>query len=157
VLTHFDARRFRTQFYLTFLATSPKASLTVEQKKEQIPTPDGGQEVIETKFIHPSDALAEAAQQRMSLMPPQFYLLSTLADILKGSVNTAEQRAKVKQLSDGPFGQLVINPINVGVTEDKRAILAYEGDETRGGVKGRLHRSLVRFGKTVCRRFCVGI
>lgn len=84
-------------------------------------------------------------------MPPQFYILSTLADILKGSETTAEQKEQLEILSAGAFGRLTINPRGIGKTEDGRTILAYEGDESRGGVKGRLHRALVRFEKAVRR------
>lgn len=81
-------------------------------------------------------------------MPPQVYLLTTLAEILQGQVNTPVQRKQVETLSKGLFGQMVINPRRVpGEDPEGRAILTYEGDETRGGSKGRLHRALVRFGK----------
>lgn len=81
-------------------------------------------------------------------MPPQAYLLRTLAEILQGRENTAFQRARVEALSKGMFGQMVINPIRQQFpSEDGRTILTYEGDETRGGSKGRLHRVLVKVGK----------
>ena len=85
----------------------------------------------------------------MVFMPPQFYILSTLADVLKGSKTTAEQIEQVERLSQGAFGRLTINPRGVGKSSDGRTILAYEGDEARGGVKGRMHRALVQFEKTV--------
>lgn len=77
-------------------------------------------------------------------MPPQYYILSTLADILEGSVNTADQRTKVKTLSEGLFGRMLINPRKLSEDPKGRSILTYEGDETRGGSKGRLHRALVK-------------
>ena len=58
------------------------------------------------------------------------------------------QRARVRALSQGPFGRLVLRPrpfphgAPPGWT-----VLTYEGDESRGGAKGRLHRSLVKFEK----------
>lgn len=140
-------KRFRTQFYVTFLSPSPSAGFSSGQKQERLPTPDGGQEVIAAKFVSPSDAIAASKAHKMNFMPPQYYILSTLADILKGTTNTAEQRDQVKKLSQGAFGKLVINPLGVGRTDDGRTILAYEGDETRGGVRGRLHRGLVKFEK----------
>ena len=88
-------------------------------------------------------------------MPPQFYILSTLADILKGSKTTAEQIEQVRRLSQGAFGRLTINPRGVGKSSDGRTILAYEGDEARGGVKGRMHRALVQFEKAV--RLCFSL
>lgn len=81
-------------------------------------------------------------------MPPQYYIASTLASILDGPTNTAEQRAKVTTLSSGVFGRMVINPrpLPHGAPEGW-SVLTYEGDETRGGAKGRLHRSMVKFVK----------
>jgi hypothetical protein len=106
---------------------------------------DGGQEVIEARFVHPEQALDECREGKISVMPPQFYtVLSTLADILQGSVNAADHREKVKALSRGLFGRMVINPRRLGEDQDGRTILTYEGDETRGGSKGRLHRSLMK-------------
>lgn len=87
-------------------------------------------------------------------MPPQYYILSTLADILEGPINNAEQRAKVKELSDGLFGRMLINPRKIGEDSNGRSILTYEGDETRGGSKGRLHRALVKLNVGVS-LFCL--
>ncbi|RXW22313.1 hypothetical protein EST38_g3536 [Candolleomyces aberdarensis] len=140
-------KRFRTQFFVTFLTPSPSSGFSSGKKQERLPTPDGGQEVIAARFIHPAEALEEHKAQKMSFMPPQFYILSTLAEILKGSVNTAEQREQVEALSGGAFGKLVINPLAIGKDDTGRQILAYEGDEGRGGPKGRLHRAMVQFGK----------
>lgn len=78
-------------------------------------------------------------------MPPQYYILSTLADILHGPLNTKEQQDKVRTLSKGTFGRMTINPRPFGKDENGRTILTYEGDETRGGPKGRLHRVLAKF------------
>jgi len=62
---------------------------------------DGEQEVIEARFIHPQTALIESHEGRLSFMPPQYYLLLTLADILEGPVNTLVQRERVQSLSTG--------------------------------------------------------
>jgi hypothetical protein len=109
---------------------------------------DGGQEVIEARFIHPRTALIEYREGRLNLMPPQYYLLFTLADILQGSTNTLTQREKVETLSRGSFGKMVLTPQFHKKIEDSdgkgRVVITYEGDETRGGSKGRLHRALVK-------------
>jgi hypothetical protein len=39
-------------------------------------TPDSGQEVVEVRFVHPSDALAEHHFKKIVLMPPQHYILA---------------------------------------------------------------------------------
>lgn len=100
--------------------------------------------MVEARFVHPRSALDECRQGEISFMPPQYYILSTLADILHGPVNTPEQRERVNTLSHGPFGRMVINPRSLAKDENGRTILTYEGDETRGGPKGRLHRALVK-------------
>ncbi len=81
-------------------------------------------------------------------MPPQFYILTTLFNILQGSRNTVEQQKKVEYLSQGTFGHMVMNPRPSRPQDEDLAqgysILTYEGDETRGGSKGRLHRAKLR-------------
>jgi len=77
-------------------------------------------------------------------MPPQFYILSTLADILDGTVNTPDQRRKLEALSAGAFGKIVFNPRKIGQDEDGRLILALEGDESSGIRKGCLHRVIAK-------------
>jgi len=124
-----------------------------------VPWIDGGQEVIEARFIHPRTALIEFREGKLSFMPPQYYLLSTLADILQGPTNTLPQREKVETLSSGLFGKMVVTPRRYYKKDDDddkmgRVILTYEGDETRGGSKGRLHRALVKMTKDgVCCTF----
>jgi hypothetical protein len=76
-------------------------------------------------------------------MPPQHYILTTLADILVGREATSQQRERVKQLSVGAFGRMLIHPKAGKKDADERTPLVYEGDEARGGPNGRLHRSLV--------------
>lgn len=81
-------------------------------------------------------------------MPPQHYILTTLCDILSGCENTVHQREKVKSLSQGAFGRMVINPQSFPERDAQgRVTLTFEGDETRGGPKGRLHRVTGTFGK----------
>ena len=152
-MTHFDPptrRRFHTQFYVTFLDETRAAGFSSGDKQERLPTPDGGQEVIAARFVHPLRALDEFAAERISLYPPQFYLLRTLADILNSERNTAEQRERVRVLSGGAFGRMVINPLaqrDPDAAREGFMVLAYEGDETRGGSPGRRHRCRIRFGQ----------
>ncbi|KXN92183.1 Putative nudix hydrolase 7 [Leucoagaricus sp. SymC.cos] len=141
-------RRFHTQFYVAFLPAAPSSGFSSGAKQERIPKPDGGQEVISARFVHPSEALREFREGKITFMPPQFYILTTLSDILQGSRNTEEQRTKVESLSRGAFGRMVLNPRPRKPEDDDFAkgysILVYEGDETRGGSKGRLHRAKLR-------------
>ncbi|KAG5637763.1 hypothetical protein H0H81_003330 [Sphagnurus paluster] len=141
-------RRFHTQFYVAFLPAAAASGFLSGVKQDRIPKPDGGQEVISARFLHPEDALAEFREGKITFMPPQAYLLQTLSDILKGRKSETHQRERVEALSKGLFGRMVINPQGLGKPDEQgRTILTYEGDETRGGSKGRRHRVLVRFGK----------
>lgn len=92
--------------------------------------------------------LAEFRAGKITLMPPQFYIVETLASILRGGTTTAEQRARVEELARGAFGRMVINPRSLGPPDaDGRIVLTYEGDHTRGGPAGRLHRVRALAGK----------
>lgn len=140
-------RRFQTQFFVTFLPAAP-TGFKSGARQERIPKPDGGQEVISARFVHPNDALCEFREGKITFMPPQFYILTTLSDILQGSRNMEEQQKKVELLSRGAFGRMVMNPRPSKPQDEDLAqgysILTYEGDETRGGSRGRLHRAKLR-------------
>lgn len=135
--------RFHTHFFVTFLDSKTyEVGPTSGAHTHRLPTPDGGQEVVSARFVRPRDALA------LTLMPPQYYLLSTLADVLSADATTIMERQRVRDLAQGAFGRMWINPRALpGKDERGRTVLTYEGDETRGGSEGRLHRSLVRMGK----------
>ena len=114
-------------------------------KQDFIPTSDGGQEVISARFIHPSEALRAYKKKEMMFMPPQYYLLSILAEILSGGQNSEAQRTRIRQFSEGPFGRMVILP-RQSKLEDGRVVLAYEGDELMDGLVGARHRSIIKPG-----------
>ena len=79
-------------------------------------------------------------------MPPQHYILTTLADLLVvGRQMTPQLRERVEQLSAGAFGRMVICPQAGKRDANGRTPLVYEGDEARGGPRGHLHRSIVLF------------
>ena len=83
-------------------------------------------------------------------MPPQFYILTSLAAILSGDVSTPEQRDAVTRLALGWFGRLMINPRALPEKDGQGlVILTYEGDEARGGQVGARHRVHVRSSKGV--------
>jgi hypothetical protein len=112
---------------------------------------------VAARFVHPQDALAEFREGKIAFMPPQAYILATLAPILQGRINTAMQREHVEVLSRGMFGRMVINPRRLGEDANGYTILTFEGDETRGGSKGRLHRVLAKVGKGGVRRLWLSI
>ncbi|KAG1826845.1 NUDIX domain-containing protein [Suillus subaureus] len=136
------SRRFRTEFFVAFLKDSASGGL-YSGREEHLPTPDGGQEVIRTRFLRPESAIEEFRTGKIGFFPPQYYILETLRPILTGSSSTESQINAVQMLSRAAFGRMVINPkwfrINDGVDE----AFIYEGDELRGGPKGRLHRMVV--------------
>jgi len=141
-------RRFHTQFYVAFLESAPASGFTSGGKQERLPTPDGGQEVIAARFVHPLTALAESRANNIILMPPQVYLLTTIAGILSGNKNTEAQRERIRVLSEGVFGRMVVQPRALPQRDGLgRTILTYQGDEARGGAKGRLHRCVCKFQK----------
>jgi hypothetical protein len=107
---------------------------------------------MSARFLHPAAAIQAFRESKIQLMPPQYYILSTLYDILKGNKNTLLQRERLETLSRGAFGRMVINPVALPERDaEGRVILAFEGDEARGGPKGRLHRVLFIPGKSgVC-------
>jgi hypothetical protein len=80
-------------------------------------------------------------------MPPQHYILTTLADdlLLVGRQTTPRQRERVERLSAGAFGRMVICPRAGKRDANGRTTLVYEGDEARGGPRGQLHRSIMLF------------
>jgi hypothetical protein len=145
--------RFHTWFFVAFLPSIPSTGFSSGHVQHRLPTPDGGQEVVEARFVHPTIALEEFFAKRIAFMPPQYYLLTTLAGILHGSVANESQRARVEQLANGAFGKMVINPQARTLPEVPKGYtcLTYEGDEARGGPKGQLHRSLVLFTNGVSR------
>ncbi|KAJ3822632.1 NUDIX domain-containing protein [Lentinula raphanica] len=141
-------RRFYTQFYVTFLPGTSASGFMAGSKQERLPKPDGGQEVITARFVRPEDALAEFNAQKITFMPPQFYILYTLSNILRNHTTTFEERVAVQRLSSGPFGRMTLNPRRLIQPEGSPfTVLTYEGDETRGGSPGRLHRAVVKMGK----------
>lgn len=77
-------------------------------------------------------------------MPPQYYLLDTLASLLQGDINTKSQREAIRKLAYGSFGKRVFNPrLQKNSNSLEHVILTFEGDEIRGGPLGARHRSIV--------------
>ncbi|KAG6877732.1 hypothetical protein C0993_004549 [Termitomyces sp. T159_Od127] len=142
------SRRFHTHFFIAFLPATSSSGFSSGTKQDRIPKHDGGQEVISARYLHPAKAIQEFREGQITLMPPQAYLLHTLSEIFQGQVNTPAQRERVETLSKGLFGRMVLNPLRLGSVDGQgRSILTYEGDETRGGSKGRRHRVVVKAGK----------
>ncbi|KAJ7074083.1 hypothetical protein C8F01DRAFT_1205308 [Mycena amicta] len=131
-------QRFQTQFFVTFLAAASSTGFSSGTREERIPTSDGGLEVLSARFLHPQTALSLFAAREIILMPPQFYIVKTLADILAppNSGTTPDERAVIERLAQGAFGRLVINPLK---------FVPPAGTEV--GPRGRMHRAVVKMDK----------
>jgi len=138
-------RRFHARFYVTFLQGLSLSGFSHGTKRDFVPTPDGGQEVVSVQFVHPSEALRACENKEMTLMPPQYYLISTLAEILSGAGSSEAQRERVRELSGGAFGRMVVFPRQVKLGGG-RVVLAYGGDELVDGPVGARHRSTIKPG-----------
>ena len=145
------SRRFHARFYITFLQdTDAPSRFSHGFKRDFIPSPDGGQaeqEVISARFVHPADALRAHKAKEMAFMPPQYYLISTLAEILSGDRSSDAQRGRIRKLSGGAFGKMVVVPRQLKLGEgDRSVVLAYGGDELVDGPVGARHRSVIKPG-----------
>ena len=114
----------------------------------QNPTADGGVETISASWIRPKDLFAAFRRAEIALFPPQYYLLTTLGDILD-SMRCVDNRTEALRTRIGGFGSRPFNPRPIGFTEEggagQRSILTYEGDELRGGKAQDRHRCLIRY------------
>jgi len=138
-------RRFHTHFFVAFL--DDPLSSAQEEKENRLPTPDGGLEVISTSLKRPSAFMKSFLRGEIKLMPPQFYLLTTVMEVLSDSpIRPSENTDRLKKLSRSAFGKMQISPSIIPHESDStKSYFVYEGDESRGGSKGRRHRSLVQF------------
>jgi hypothetical protein len=101
--------------------------------EQRLPTPDGGLEVISTAFKHPSQWLSSFRNKEITLMPPQYYILTTLSQTFENADSKAACWESLKRLSEGNFGKMVINPVGLRHHNyPKMSYLTYEGDEARG-------------------------
>jgi 8-oxo-dGTP pyrophosphatase MutT (NUDIX family) len=173
--------RFSTRFYVAFLEEMGEAVHVAEEIElvisgslgeepispnlgsvAQIPVPthDDHVEILSTFFQAPREILRSFGEGAISLMPPQYYLLSTLADILEKPETSPDLSVPqyVRQTVGKAFGARVFNPKfgtrTVGNDGISRAVLMYEGDDqyesaslgdTIGAENARRHRSLVTF------------
>jgi len=79
----------------------------------------------------------------MLFMPPQYYLISTLAEILYGHQSSEAQRTQVRQLSEGAFGRMVVLS-QQSELEDGRIL--YEGGEPMESALGARHGLIAKLG-----------
>jgi len=135
-------KRFRTQFFVVFLAdVFPDA--TGEGRRQQYELLPDKREIASVRFMHCVDASQAFKEHKLSIPTPQAYNIATLADILKSRSSTPEEQTRVCQLSASIYGRMTLHPLLLtGDGYKGRIIFTYEGDETRGGPYGQLHRSV---------------
>lgn len=166
-------KRFTTQMYLYFLPVPEESDnvklllaqqgLPAEGRGEeiQVPTSDGGVEIMEAKFLPASDWLGKARSGEIILFPPQFLLLHLISQFLDREPRqgvSAEQlkrrRAELLEFvhsGSPPWTHKYICPKSMKLLPDSRSVLALDspGPELRGSdKKGEADRViLVRFSK----------
>lgn len=119
-------KRYSTQMYLYLLPLESGPGLgnqTMEQM--HIPTPDGGVEHTAAKFAWAGEWIHSALKGQCVLFPPQFFLLSLVAEFLKpprmesgkeaklDTQQLAEQRERLLEFvkgGDPPWGEKCISP-----------------------------------------------
>lgn len=173
--------RFSTRFYVAFLdevdndvrvAEGSEAALTDRRQELNgfesptripVPTHDNHVEILSAYFQSPTKIIESFNEGTISLMPPQYYLLTTLSQLIQtyseANADTSLP-AYIRHRVGKSFGDRVFNPKfgKRSVSEDglPRAVLMYEGDgqyensQTAGVAREReekagRHRSLVTF------------
>ena len=76
-------KRYSTQMYLYFLPLESGLELGKHADQMHIPTPDGGVEHTAAKFAWAGEWIESSLRGECVLFPPQFFLLSLVADFLK--------------------------------------------------------------------------
>lgn len=130
------------------------------RQEVQVPTSDGGVEINEARFLPASNWLQQAQAGEIILYPPQFLLLSIVAQFLDKAPptsNTTERQARREELlefihaGNPPWTDKFVSPRSLQLLDDQRAVLALDhpGPELDGsGKKGDDERViLVKFGK----------
>ncbi|KAL8950281.1 MAG: hypothetical protein Q9222_003685 [Ikaeria aurantiellina] len=135
-------RRFSTQMYLYFL---PLAAAGIPDALH-LPTDDGGVEHTEARFRPASEWVSLAQADKIILFPPQFFLLSLVADFLKvptsvgseipSSETLESQRNELMDFirtGDPPWGNKCISPTSLK-KDGKRLIMGLNepGPELEG-------------------------
>lgn len=153
------SKRHSAQMYIYFLpieSSSQRTGSGDSGAEAHIPTPDGGVEHTAAQFLYPQEWLDLALRNEVVLFPPQFFLLSIVADFLQcppsdpkldRSSIMQEQRDKlmtfVETDGDPPWGQKCISPNQIKQEKGNILILGLgdPGPELRKtGRKGDMER-----------------
>lgn len=144
-------KRFSTQMYLYLLPTSLPLDSSFD-----LPTPDGGVEHTSAEFRHPSSWLDLHHERKITMYPPQYYLLTLLSKFFKGGDVEGERRsflefagrvptandpdAREHFTSSIPWGEKVMSPTPLKGYEDGSVALGLDRPskevEALGGQRG---------------------
>jgi hypothetical protein len=123
-------------------ATGPDLPPGGQKEEFQIPSDDGGVEILEATFRSASDWLQKANSGEIILYPPQFLLLHIVSQFLDeeprpSTTSELQQRRTALMEFARSYGGKYISPKTWKVLEDKRAVLSldYPGRELSGTKK----------------------
>ena len=136
-------KRYSTQMYLYFLPLDSGLELGKRTNQMHIPTPDGGVEHTTAKFAWAGEWIQASLKGECVLFPPQFFLLSLVADFLKsdgeGKLGIEQLQGQRRQLmdfvrsEDPPWGEKCISPSSITKRGDTLWIgLGEAGPELEG-------------------------
>jgi hypothetical protein len=147
-------KRFSTQMYLYFLPVPEKSDqlaqdIPAEGMREeiQVPTSDGGVEIMEARFLPAYDWLQRAGSAEIILYPPQLLLLTLVSQFLdqepRQGASSAQLQDRRSELLDfihsgnPPWTDMYISPKMIKMLPDNRVVLALDspGPELRGSDK----------------------
>ncbi|CAZ83499.1 unnamed protein product [Tuber melanosporum] len=109
-------RRFKSQIFVTF----------VDDK--QVPSHDGGVEVLSARYLTPSRALEMSEHGEMVFFPPQFYLVWRIGEFLSGENSGEGGRGKVLEMADGEFGAMVVEPHPIRLLDGGKRVVMGLGE-----------------------------
>ncbi|KIW00784.1 hypothetical protein, variant [Verruconis gallopava] len=163
-------KRFTTQMYLYFLPTASRVLdrtplSSTEETLIPTPTPDGGVEHTAAQFLPPQKWIELASSGKIIMFPPQFFLLSMVAQFLKPSPSLSiseleQQRAQLREFARGGdplWSEVCISPAAlIGKLGDGRTVMALdnpgEGLEKKGRRGTKEYVIITEFSKGGPRR-----
>ena len=140
-------KRFSTQMYLYFLPIDFSLSSKTDKTQMHIATPDGGIEHTAARFLYAKEWLDMALSGEIVLYPPQFFLLSLIADHLISPASGKEESDSkelykqrdsllkfVETDGDPSWGEKCISPNPIKRIEGKYLIMGMDdpGPELEG-------------------------
>jgi hypothetical protein len=165
-------KRFTTQMYLYFLPTSSRVLdrtplSSTEETLIPTPTPDGGVEHTAAQFLPAEKWIELASSGKLIMFPPQFFLLSMVAQFLNSDsqqpldiATLEQQRTQLRDFARGGdplWSEVCISPAAlIGKIGDGRTVMSLEspgeGLEKKGRSGTREYVIVTEFSKGGPRR-----